>query len=82
VPRSMQCTLEGVRGGWSRWRALAGSGDGVAGVIVLMIALAATWRLSSISSQSDESASRPLCGFWCLNDKIIKELISFAKCET
>jgi hypothetical protein len=21
-------------------------------------------------------------GFWCLNDKMIKELINFAKCET
>jgi hypothetical protein len=29
-----------------------------------------------------ESASRPPCGFWCLNDKMIKALISFAKCET
>jgi hypothetical protein len=29
-----------------------------------------------------ESASSPPYGFWCLNDKIIKELISFAKCET
>jgi hypothetical protein len=28
-----------------------------------------------------ESASRTPCGFWCLNDKMIKELISFAKCE-
>jgi hypothetical protein len=28
-----------------------------------------------------ESASRPPGGFWCLNDKMIKELISFAKCE-
>jgi hypothetical protein len=29
-----------------------------------------------------ESASRPPCGFWCLNDKTIKELMSFVKCET
>jgi hypothetical protein len=29
-----------------------------------------------------ESASRPLSGFWCLNDKTIKELMTFAKCET
>jgi hypothetical protein len=28
-----------------------------------------------------ESASRPLSEFWCLNDKMIKELITFAKCE-
>jgi hypothetical protein len=28
-----------------------------------------------------ESASRPCYGFWCLNDKMIKELMSFAKCE-
>jgi hypothetical protein len=29
-----------------------------------------------------ESAFRPSCGFWCMNDKMIKELINFAKCET
>jgi hypothetical protein len=29
-----------------------------------------------------ESASRPLSGFWCLNDKAIKELMSFAMYET
>jgi hypothetical protein len=29
-----------------------------------------------------ESASRPPSGFWCLNDKMIKELMTFAKCET
>jgi hypothetical protein len=29
-----------------------------------------------------ESASRPPSGFWCLNDKTIKELMAFAKCET
>jgi hypothetical protein len=29
-----------------------------------------------------ESASRPHSGFWCLNDKTIKELMTFAKCET
>jgi hypothetical protein len=29
-----------------------------------------------------ESASRPPSGFWCLNDKTIKELMTFAKCET
>jgi hypothetical protein len=28
-----------------------------------------------------ESASRPPYGLWCLNDKMIKELISFAKFE-
>jgi hypothetical protein len=28
-----------------------------------------------------ESASMPPCGFWCLKDKTIKELISFVKCE-
>jgi hypothetical protein len=28
-----------------------------------------------------ESASRPPSGFWCLNDKMIKELMSFAKSE-
>jgi hypothetical protein len=29
-----------------------------------------------------ESVSRPPSGFWCLNDKTIKELMTFAKCET
>jgi hypothetical protein len=29
-----------------------------------------------------ESASSPSSEFWYLNDKIIKELIIFAKCET
>jgi hypothetical protein len=29
-----------------------------------------------------ESASKPPYGLWCLNDKMIKELISFAKFET
>jgi hypothetical protein len=29
-----------------------------------------------------ESASRSPCGFLCLNDKMIKKLMSFAKCET
>jgi hypothetical protein len=39
--------------------------------------------LSSITKKGDiESASRPPSGFWCLNDKTIKELMNFAKCET
>jgi hypothetical protein len=29
-----------------------------------------------------ESTSSPPSGFWCLNDKTIKELMTFAKCET
>jgi hypothetical protein len=29
-----------------------------------------------------ESACRPPRGFWCLNDKMIKEQMIFAKCET
>jgi hypothetical protein len=29
-----------------------------------------------------ESASRPPSGFWCLNDKTIKKLMTFSKCET
>jgi hypothetical protein len=29
-----------------------------------------------------ESVSSPPSGFWCLNDKTIKELMSFAKYET
>jgi hypothetical protein len=39
--------------------------------------------LSSITKKGEiESASKPPCGFWCLSDKMIKELMSFAKCET
>jgi hypothetical protein len=39
--------------------------------------------LSSITKKGEiESASMPPSGFWCLNDKTIKELMSFAKCET
>jgi hypothetical protein len=39
--------------------------------------------LSSITKKGEiEIASRAPCGFWCLNDKTIKELINFAKCET
>jgi hypothetical protein len=38
--------------------------------------------LSSITKKGEiESASRPPSGFWCLNDKMIKELMTFAKCE-
>jgi hypothetical protein len=33
-------------------------------------------------ARGSESASRPPSGFWCLNDKMIKELMTFAKCET
>jgi hypothetical protein len=36
---------------------------------------------SIIKNREIESASRPPCGFWCLNDKTIKELMSFAKRE-
>jgi hypothetical protein len=32
-------------------------------------------------SGQSESASRPSSEFWCLNDKMIKELMTFAKCE-
>jgi hypothetical protein len=50
--------------------------------IILQIIYEASIRLSSISKKGEiESASRPPCGFWCLNDKMIKELMSFAKCE-
>ncbi len=39
--------------------------------------------LSSITKKGEiESASRTPSGFWCLNDKMIKELMAFAKCET
>jgi hypothetical protein len=39
--------------------------------------------LSSITKKGEiESASRPLSGFWCVIDKTIKELMTFAKCET
>jgi hypothetical protein len=39
--------------------------------------------LSSITKNGEiESASRPPSGFWYLNDKMIKELMTFTKCET
>jgi hypothetical protein len=39
--------------------------------------------LSSITKKGEiESVSRPPSGFWCLHDKTIKELMTFAKCET
>jgi hypothetical protein len=39
--------------------------------------------LLSITKKGEiESTSRPPSGFWCLNDKTIKELMTFAKCET
>jgi hypothetical protein len=39
--------------------------------------------LSSITKKGEiESASSPPCGFWCLNDRMIKELMYFAKCQT
>jgi hypothetical protein len=39
--------------------------------------------LSLITKKGEtKSASRPPSGFWCLNDKMIKELMTFAKCET
>jgi hypothetical protein len=38
--------------------------------------------LSSITKKGEiKSACRPPSGFWCLNDKTIKELMTFAKCE-
>jgi hypothetical protein len=50
---------------------------------ILKIIYEALIELSSITKKGEiESASRPHCGFWCLNDKMIKELMSFAKCET
>jgi hypothetical protein len=37
--------------------------------------------LSSITKKWEiESASMPPNDFWCLNEKMIKELMSFAKC--
>jgi hypothetical protein len=39
--------------------------------------------LSSITKKEEiESACSPPSGFWCLNDKMIKELMTFGKCET
>jgi hypothetical protein len=35
-----------------------------------------------LQARVTESASRPPSGFWCLNDKTIKELMTFAKCVT
>jgi hypothetical protein len=37
---------------------------------------------STIKKGEIESTFRPPSGFWCLNDKMIKELMTFAKCET
>jgi hypothetical protein len=37
---------------------------------------------SIIKNGKIESVSRPSSEFWCLNNKTIKELMSFAKCET
>jgi hypothetical protein len=38
--------------------------------------------LSSITKKGEiENASRPPSGFWCLNDKTMKVLMTFAKCE-
>jgi hypothetical protein len=51
--------------------------------IILKIIYEALIVLSSITKKGKiESASRPLYGFWCLNDKMIKELMSLAKYET
>jgi hypothetical protein len=39
--------------------------------------------LSSITKKGEiENASSPPSEYWCLNDKMIKELMTFAKCET
>jgi hypothetical protein len=39
--------------------------------------------LSSITKKGEiEGASRTPSGFWCFDDKMIKELMTFAKCET
>jgi hypothetical protein len=51
--------------------------------IKLKIIYEALIVLSSITKKGEiESASRPPSGFWCLNDKTIKEIMTFAKCET
>jgi hypothetical protein len=51
--------------------------------IKLKIIYEALIVLSSIIKKGEiESASRPPSWFWCLNDKTIKELMTFAKCET
>jgi hypothetical protein len=50
---------------------------------LLKIIYEALIMLSSITKKGEiESASSTPSGFWCLNDKMIKELMSFAKCET
>jgi hypothetical protein len=49
---------------------------------ILKIIYEALIKLLSIIKKGEiESAFRPPCGFWCLNDRTIKELMSFAKCE-
>jgi hypothetical protein len=45
---------------------------------ILKIIYEALIVLSSITKKGE---IRPPCGFWSLNDKMIKELMSFAKCE-
>jgi hypothetical protein len=45
---------------------------------ILKIIYKALIVLSSITKKGE---IRPPCGFWSLNDKMIKELMSFAKCE-
>jgi hypothetical protein len=40
-----------------------------------------TPRGHGFPTRGSESASRPPTRFWCLNDKMIKELMTFAKCE-
>jgi hypothetical protein len=37
---------------------------------------------SRVRNWVSKSSSRPPSAFWCLKDKMIKELMTFAKCET
>jgi hypothetical protein len=49
---------------------------------ILQIIYEALIGLSSITKKGDiKSTSSPPCGFWFFNDKMIKELMSFVKCE-
>jgi hypothetical protein len=61
--------------------------------MVILYIYSIRWRMKSmfyehqqwwylVLMELTESASRPPSGFWCLNNKMIKELMSFAKCET
>jgi hypothetical protein len=58
-----------------------GSGQSTTQLLLLAAQVESTFMVPRFSmdasgcSSSPESASRPPCGFWCLNEKTIKELM-------